>query len=106
VFGGDTAYTERFQELRNEGIDIAMMPIGAYQDYESLHCTPEQALQMATAMNARYCVPMHFGTFQQSNEEPDEPLQRLCSSASLYSSALALTSIGEVFSLNAALFGV
>jgi L-ascorbate metabolism protein UlaG (beta-lactamase superfamily) len=105
VFGGDTAFTERFEDLRNEGIDIAMMPIGAYQDYETLHCTPEQALQMAVAMNAEHCIPIHFGTFQQSNEEPNEPFQRLCAAASLYSSALVLTRFGEVFSLNAALLG-
>jgi L-ascorbate metabolism protein UlaG (beta-lactamase superfamily) len=99
VFGGDTAFTERFADMCNEGIDIAMMPIGAYQDYETLHCTPEQALQMSTSMNARYCVPMHFGTFQQSNEDPSEPLLRLLAAASLYSSVPLLTQIGEVFSL-------
>jgi L-ascorbate metabolism protein UlaG (beta-lactamase superfamily) len=99
LFGGDTAFTTRFDELRHCGIDVAMMPIGAYQDYESLHCTPEQALQMATTMNAAYILPMHFGVFAQSNEAPEEPLQRLTSAASLYSSRVAAAQCGETFTL-------
>lgn len=78
VFGGDTAYTPAFADLRAEGgVDLAMMPIGAYKDYEHLHCTPEQALQMADAMEARLFMPMHFGTFVQSEEPLHEPLTRL-----------------------------
>ncbi|MCU0427746.1 MAG: MBL fold metallo-hydrolase [Candidatus Kapabacteria bacterium] len=95
VFGGDTAWTEDFSALGNMGVDIAIMPIGAYQGYETLHCTPEQALDMARMMNAETFVPIHFGAFQQSNEEPDEPLQRLLQSISAYSPALALTSLGQ-----------
>ncbi len=99
VFGGDTAFTKQFESLRNEGINVAMMPIGAYQGYESLHCTPEQALAMARAMEAEYVIPMHFGTFYQSNEEPEEPLQRLLSAQSLFSPLLILTSPNESWSL-------
>ncbi|MCS6807185.1 MAG: MBL fold metallo-hydrolase [Bacteroidota bacterium] len=91
VFGGDTAWTESFVELRSHGVDVAMMPIGAYQGYESLHCTPEQALAMAEMMNAEVFIPIHFGTFYQTSEEPDEPLKRLYSAAPLYSGTLALT---------------
>lgn len=102
VFGGDTAFTATFERLRSDGVNVAMMPIGAYQGYESLHCTPEQALQMATAMNAEYIVPMHFGTFYQSNEEPHEPLERLltASSAAPASSPIpVLTGAGEILRL-------
>lgn len=97
VFGGDTAYTPHFSSLRNEGVDVAIMPIGAYHGYESLHCTPEQALQMASEMRAEYFIPMHCSTFDQSDEEPHEPLQRLFGAAHRHESKIALNRIGECF---------
>jgi L-ascorbate metabolism protein UlaG (beta-lactamase superfamily) len=99
VFGGDTAYTHKFSALRNRGIDIAIMPIGAYQGYETLHCTPEQALQMASEMRAEYFIPMHCSTFDQSEEEPSEPLERLYSASIRHDMTVALTTIGESFVL-------
>jgi L-ascorbate metabolism protein UlaG (beta-lactamase superfamily) len=99
VFGGDTAYIPHFTSLRNESIDVAIMPIGAYHGYETLHCTPEQALQMASEMRAEYFVPMHCATFDQSNEEPNEPLRRLLSAALRHDSRIALNRIGERFAL-------
>jgi L-ascorbate metabolism protein UlaG (beta-lactamase superfamily) len=99
VFGGDTAYIPHFASLRNESIDVAIMPIGAYHGYETLHCTPEQALQMASEMRAEYFVPMHCATFDQSNEESDEPLRRLLSAALRHDSKIALSRIGEHFAL-------
>lgn len=80
-------------------MDVAIMPIGAYQGYESLHCTPEQALQMATAMHAKYIVPMHCLTFPQSNEPASEPILRLVRAVSQYSSQLSMLTIGETFSM-------
>lgn len=97
VFGGDTAYIPHFAALRNEGIDVAIMPIGAYQGYEALHCTPEQALQMASEMRAEYFIPMHCATFDQSEEEPEEPLQRLLDAARFHETKIALSAIGERF---------
>lgn len=99
VFGGDTAYTPHFSSLRNDGVDVAIMPIGAYHGYESLHCTPEQALQMASEMRAEYFIPMHCATFDQSDEEPHEPLQRLFGAALRHESQIALNRIGDCFVL-------
>lgn len=99
VFGGDTAYTPHFSLLRNHGIDIAIMPIGAYQGYETLHCTPEQALQMADAMQAEYFIPMHCMTFDQSDEDPSEPLERLLRASHRHQTTVAMKHIGEYFRL-------
>lgn len=95
VFGGDTAYTPHFSSLRNENVNVAIMPVGAYQGYETLHCTPEQALQMAREMRAEYFVPMHCATFDQSDEEPDEPLVRLFEAARQHPMEIAIRRIGE-----------
>lgn len=98
VFGGDTAYTEHFRDVRKP-VDIAIMPIGAYDHFPEAHCTPEESLAMAEMMNARYVLPIHHSTFRQSQEPMAEPLQRLRSAMRKSSSQLALTEIGGVLGL-------
>jgi L-ascorbate metabolism protein UlaG (beta-lactamase superfamily) len=45
IFSGDTALSDSFAELRASGpIDLAIMPIGAYNPWIHSHCTPEQAV--------------------------------------------------------------
>jgi len=78
VFGGDTAYTEAFKDLASlGGIDVAAMPIGAYQPWISVHCTPEQALQMSAEMGASLMLPMHCMTFRQGTEKFTDAPRRL-----------------------------
>jgi L-ascorbate metabolism protein UlaG (beta-lactamase superfamily) len=101
VFGGDTAYTPLFSGLKDERVHLAIMPIGAYQGYESLHCTPEQALQMASEMGAEYFAPIHCGTFDQSEEHPLEPFERMFQAARRHGYAIAWRAIGERFALPA-----
>ncbi len=44
VFGGDTAYTDSFRVARSSRpVDLAIMPIGAYNPWIHAHCNPEQA---------------------------------------------------------------
>ncbi len=76
-FGGDTAYTDYYKKFKNEKIDIAIMPIGAYKPWIHSHCNPEQALIMADDMNAKYFLPMHTRTFPHGREPWDEPIQWL-----------------------------
>ena len=48
LFSGDTAFTTHFQEIRTaKPIDLAIMPIGAYNPWIANHCNPEQAIQLA-----------------------------------------------------------
>lgn len=78
VFGGDTAYTESFRTLAQlDGIDVAIMPIGAYQPWHSVHCTPEEAVDMANMMKARHFLPIHCMTFRQGTETFQAPIKRL-----------------------------
>lgn len=76
VFGGDTAYTEAFRNVR-PGIDLAIMPIGSYEGYTHQHCNPEEAIAMTLMMSARAIMPVHHLTFRQSAEPLREPLARL-----------------------------
>src|SRR5207249_2091583 len=82
LFGGDTAYTDTFRPLRSSRrIDLAIMPIGAYDPWVRAHCTPEQALAMANDAGAEFVLPIHHRTFELSREGPHEPMQRLLAAA-------------------------
>jgi L-ascorbate metabolism protein UlaG (beta-lactamase superfamily) len=98
VFGGDTAYTDKFLTAGIRDIDIAIMPIGAYYPWRRNHCTPEEALVMAfDHMNARTFVPIHCNTFKQGMEPIDEPLAWLNESIPNYALTLGIHQIGETF---------
>jgi L-ascorbate metabolism protein UlaG (beta-lactamase superfamily) len=99
LFGGDTALTSAFAQLKSEKIDVAIMPIGSYGRDARTHCTPEQAVQMVDDCGADYIVPIHHSTFPIGQEPLREPLIRLenCISAD----RIALRSVGEVWRLPA-----
>jgi L-ascorbate metabolism protein UlaG (beta-lactamase superfamily) len=98
LFGGDTAVTDSFRSVRTpRGIDLAIMPIGAYNPWIRAHCTPEQALRMAEDAGADCVLPVHHQTFQLSNESYLEPIERLVAAAGNRPERVALTSIGQEF---------
>lgn len=100
LFGGDTAFSSTFADLRGRGpFDIAVMPIGAYEPWICSHCTPEQAVSMADAAAARYFVPIHHGTFPLGKEGPVQPLYRLEDALDKERERLALRHVGETFSI-------
>jgi L-ascorbate metabolism protein UlaG (beta-lactamase superfamily) len=77
---GDTAYFDGFTEIgRRLQPELALLPIGAYNppSFRNVHTNPEDAVQAFVDMNARWMVPMHYGTFRLSHEPMDEPLQFL-----------------------------
>lgn len=98
VFGGDTAYHERFREIRNRGIsvDLAIMPIGAYDPWIRNHVSPEQAVAMADHLGAKNILPIHWGTFIQSEEPTEEPIQRLKRAAA---GRITLDAVGQTWTL-------
>jgi L-ascorbate metabolism protein UlaG (beta-lactamase superfamily) len=71
------------------------MPIGAYNPWISNHCTPEQAVAMADAANARLFVPLHHRTFRLSNEPYDEPIERAEAALRAERDRLAVREVGE-----------
>lgn len=77
LFGGDSAFTDKFKLARNgRKFDLAIMPIGAYRPWLQNHCTPEQAIQMADWAGAEQIMPVHHKTFVLSAEPVDEPIER------------------------------
>lgn len=99
VFGGDTAYTQTFASIGGS-VDVAIMPIGAYEGYLEDHCTPEEALAMAEMMKARHVVPIHHATFRMSPEPRLEPITRLRRAVRYSKTQLAMQDVGEVLSID------
>jgi L-ascorbate metabolism protein UlaG (beta-lactamase superfamily) len=98
LFGGDTAKTPRFGELKSRGpFEAAIMPIGAYRPWIWNHCTPEEAVLMADAAGAKHIVPVHHQTFKLSDEPMNEPIQRLEAALAAETGRIALRNAGEHF---------
>jgi L-ascorbate metabolism protein UlaG (beta-lactamase superfamily) len=81
---GDTAYFSGFREIGQRlSPEVALLPIGAYnpETFRTVHTSPEDATRAFLDLNARWMVPMHYGSFRLSHEPIDEPLQLLDSEA-------------------------
>jgi L-ascorbate metabolism protein UlaG (beta-lactamase superfamily) len=101
LFGGDTAYTDAFKLLKtSHPVDLAIMPIGAYNPWIRVHCNPEQAWDMANQAGAEFILPVHHQTFQLSREPLLEPIQRILTAAGAHPDRIALQEIGGEFHLS------
>jgi L-ascorbate metabolism protein UlaG (beta-lactamase superfamily) len=103
-FGGDTGFGGHFKELAKvfPNIDYFIVGIGAYSpDFvmQEIHQNPEEAIQSFLDAKAKYLIPMHFGTFDLTNEPPNEPLTRLKKQAE----SLNLTERIKVLKINESL---
>jgi N-acyl-phosphatidylethanolamine-hydrolysing phospholipase D len=84
---GDTGYFDRFAEIgkRFGPIDLAAMPIGAYEPNAEImrfvHVNPEEAVRAARDVQATRVVGMHWGTFDLTDEPLDEPPKRFHAAA-------------------------
>ena len=98
-FAGDTAYTDTFAGLhrRDQPLELAIMPIGAYDPWIRAHCTPEQAAAMAEQAGAKYFVPIHHQTFKLSSEAMEEPAARIRAVFAREPHRLLAVNVGETF---------
>jgi N-acyl-phosphatidylethanolamine-hydrolysing phospholipase D len=82
-FGGDSGYFRGYEEIgqRLGPFDAVLMPIGAYEPrwfMAPAHMNPEEAVRAYREMGGRGAfVPMHWGTFRLTDEDPLEPPVRL-----------------------------
>lgn len=104
LFAGDTALQPYFAEAGKNGraIDLAMMPIGAYDPWIHAHCNPEQAVAMAEQIGASHVMPMHWGTFIQSDEPDSEPIRRFTDALAASRLKGTLTAHGQTWTLGRA----
>jgi L-ascorbate metabolism protein UlaG (beta-lactamase superfamily) len=82
LHAGDSGYGPHFREIaaRLGPIDLALLPIGAYEPrwfMKDIHMNPAEAVQAHLDLAARGSIAMHFGTFQLTPEGIDEPVREL-----------------------------
>lgn len=81
-FGGDSGYGSHYRQAAElfPEIDYFIAGIGAYKPrwfMKPNHNSPADAIQAFADTGAKYLVPMHYGTFDLSDEPPGEPLRLL-----------------------------
>jgi len=79
---GDTGYFGGFSAIghRFPGIDIASLPIGAYEPrwfMKPQHMNPAESVQALAELGAKRMLAMHWGTFDLSDEPLDEGTRAL-----------------------------
>lgn len=103
-FGGDTGYGKHFREIRNlmDGdIDTVILPIGAYDPsyiMKANHMNPAEAVTAFNELQGKRMIPMHYGTYDLSDEpmgEPEERIRRLQEERKI-NGKLKICKIGEI----------
>lgn len=77
-FAGDTSYGEHFKGIGEffPELDYCLMPIGAYKPayiMKQSHLSPHEALQAFKDLGGKSFIPMHYATYDLSDEPPGEP---------------------------------
>ncbi len=101
-FSGDSGYGSHFKEVGQlfPGLDVALMGAGAYAPRWFMgpnHQDPAQAVQAFHDTGAKVFVPMHYGTFDLSDEPVGEAprLLRGYQAAGQLNGTLRLPAAGE-----------
>lgn len=85
-FGGDSGYGHHYREIGElfPKIDYFLIGIGAYEPrwfMEPNHNSPSDVVKAFRDAGAGTLVPMHYGTFDLSDEPPAQPLKFLLNEA-------------------------
>jgi len=106
LFAGDTAYTDQLARIGERvKVDLAILPIGAYDPWIANHASPEQAWRMFKGLGADYLLPVHHSTFRLSREPVAEPMQRLLAAAGTEGWRVVAPEVGATWALPTALPG-
>jgi L-ascorbate metabolism protein UlaG (beta-lactamase superfamily) len=80
-FAGDTGFGDGkvFTQIKNKfsNITLSLLPIGAYKPnwfFKNMHTSPEDSVKIFKILGSEYAIPMHYDTFQLSDEEYKDPL--------------------------------
>ncbi|RPH43691.1 MAG: MBL fold metallo-hydrolase [Burkholderiales bacterium] len=102
-FAGDTAYVQAlFTDIRARigPIDLAALPIGAYQPRALMrfeHTDPDDAVRAFMDLGAHRAFGVHWATFQLGDEEPIQPARDLDAAVRRHGvSGFGVTAIGAV----------
>ena len=105
-FAGDTGYDKHFTEINNHfpEFDVCLMPVGAYKPkfvMEWAHTSPEESVQGFHELKGKTFIPMHYGTFDLSDEPASEPpkILKQLETENIINGTLKVLHVGEEFLL-------
>lgn len=78
----DSGYYEGYKEIGEKfgPIDVLFVPVGAYEPrwfMKTYHVNPEEAVQIAKDVRAKNFIPIHWGTFDLTDEPLWLPIKHL-----------------------------
>jgi L-ascorbate metabolism protein UlaG (beta-lactamase superfamily) len=79
---GDSGYYRGFSEIGEKfgPIDVLFVPVGSYEPrwfMKTNHMNPEEAVRVAGDVRAKTFIPIHWGTFDLTDEPVWFPVERL-----------------------------
>lgn len=97
---GDSGSGPHFKDISNAlgAPDYCLMGVGAYKPewfMNQAHISPKDAIEAFNEMGGRYFIPMHFGTFDLSDEPRMEPLDVLIENESKLEGELIRVVLGK-----------
>ncbi len=83
-FSGDTGFSdgEIFKKIKEKygEIKLSLLPIGAYKPswfFSNMHISPLEAVKISKILDSSYTVPIHYDTFELTDDNYDDPLTDL-----------------------------
>jgi L-ascorbate metabolism protein UlaG (beta-lactamase superfamily) len=107
---GDTGYGPHFKTIgeRRGPIDLSLIKIGDYGNdpaWYSIHMTPEDSLRGHVDLGAETLLPIHWGVFQLSYHDWDEPIRRALKAAEETGADMVTPRLGETLVVGEAFQG-
>ncbi len=106
-FAGDTGYGNGaiFRGMRQTygAPDVALLPIGAYAPrwfMSAQHTDPDEAVRIMLDLEARAAIGIHWGGYQLTDEDRDEPerlLRQSLADRGIEASRFPAAAAGDVF---------
>ncbi len=103
-YSGDTGYSTHFTEIPSlfGSPDYALLGIGAYKPRWFMrpnHISPQDALTASQEMGAAVTIPMHYGTFDLSDEPLHDPPKVFKEEANERGINILVPELGEIVQL-------
>ncbi len=101
---GDSGYAEHFKEIGDKFgfIDIGFIKIGDYGEdpgWRDIHMHTKNSVQAAKDINANSMLPIHWGTFELSYHDWDEPIELSVKYSNELNQTLVTPKLGQTIKL-------
>lgn len=98
-YTGDTGFGEHFKMVqeRFEEMDLLIVENGQYdKQWAGIHMFPEESVEVCKIVNAKWSVPVHWGTFCICRHPWDDSIKRFTKAAKEENVSYATPRIGEI----------